>query len=65
MDAMTPSFDDLEAFLTALLNALDDVTRDVEKYGLYDPKHHDAPWWPDSAKEARDLLIRIEKGYDQ
>lgn len=62
---MTNPWDDLEVFIDSLIDALEALTRDVERFGLYDPKNHDAPRWPHSAKEARDLLIRIEKGYDQ
>ena len=76
MDVMKPydtsnMWDDLDAFITTLLDALDAVTSDVEKYGLYDPKNYDAPWWPESATEARNILLRIEgiiraeKGLDQ
>jgi len=64
-------WDDLEAMITTLMNTLDAVTADVERYGLYDPKNHDAPWWPESATKARNMLLRLdeiiraEKGLDQ
>jgi hypothetical protein len=64
-------WDDLDRMITTLIDALDAVTADVERYGLYDPKNHDAPWWPQSATEARNMLLRLdqiiraEKGPDQ
>jgi hypothetical protein len=64
-------WDDLDRMITTLIDALDAVTTDVEKFGLYDPKHYDSPWWPESATKARNMLLRLEgiiraeKGLDQ
>lgn len=61
---LTPNdpWDELIKLIDDLLHALETVTADVEKHGLFHPKYH-TPFWPESANKARDLLIRIEEGY--
>lgn len=61
---LTPNdpWDELIKLIDDLLHALEDVTKDVEANGLCHPKYH-SPFWPESARKARDLLIRIEEGY--